>query len=298
MAPWSAQRAWAVTAGYHKGIADRLTRWSLGLGIGGAIVATLGQQVKTLVAVDWVPMVLGGAGAAAIALGAFLSRQAQADDRERVWTRCRSAAESLKSGIFLYRAAAPPFDGADRVAQIGALTEKVLKEMEGIERRAAVASQTPPALGPLTVDQYIAERVQEQVAWYERRAREHQTAADRFRLATTVLGAISALLALASTVTALSAWAPVVATATASITAQLKNRRLQTLTAMYDSTALRLRLLLGEWAESRKADTDSAERNAFIRRCEETMANENGAWLAMWKKDAGAAAPAGATPKA
>jgi hypothetical protein len=174
-----------------------------------------------------------------------------------------------------------------------------MQEMNGVAQRQP-ASEAPPALGPLTVDQYIAERVKEQTDWYERRAREHQGQADRFRHATSVLMGISALLALASSVTALSMWAPVVATTTASITAHLKNRRYQTLTAVYHSTALRLKLLLGEWVASGKADADTAERHEFIQRCEETLSNENGAWLALWSKKDAAAAPGGAavTPKA
>src|ERR1035437_9996385 len=61
--------------------------------------------------------------------------------------------------------------------------------------------------------------------------------------------AISALLALASAVTQLSMWAPLLGTITASITAHLKNQRYQMLIAMYLSTALRLDLITGEWKQ-------------------------------------------------
>ena len=294
---WAAYRTWAATARYHKDAIDRLTLWSLRLGIGGAIVATLGQQIGPLATVGWLSNGLGGIGAAGVALAAYLSKQAQANDREGVWTRCRSAAESLKSGIFLYRAAAPPFDGADRIGQVRTQTEKVLQQMTGVEPRQP-GPEPAPALGPLTVDQYVAERVTDQIGWYERRASEHQRDADRCRRATAALMAISALLAVASSLSAVSVWAPVVATVTASITAHLKNRRYQMLTAMYQGTGLRLRLLLGEWAASGKADADTAERNTFIRRCEDTMSNENGAWVALWSKEDAAPAGGAVTPTA
>ena len=57
-----------------------------------------------------------------------------------------------------------------------------------------------------------------------------------------------------------------------------------TLIAMYSATALRLGLLKSEWEESRKTDADKADRNAFIQRCEQTMALENGAWVTQWSQ--------------
>ena len=43
--PWTAYRTWSCTSVYHKNIIDRLTQQSLWLGIAGAILATLGQQL-------------------------------------------------------------------------------------------------------------------------------------------------------------------------------------------------------------------------------------------------------------
>ena len=296
--PWTAYRTWAATARYHKDAIDILTRWSLRLAIGGAVVATLGEQIGPVVpALPWLSKALGAVGAAAIALAAYLSRQAQADDREGIWTRCRSAAESLKSAIFLCRASAPPFDGADRAARIRSQTEKAMEDMNGVEPRQP-GPEGPPQLTPLTVDGYIAERVGKAVDWYRDRAAKHQDSADLCRQGTAVLMGISALLVVASAVSQLSMWAPVLGTITASITAHLKNQRYQMLIAMYLSTALRLELITGEWAATGKTDPDRAERNTMIQRCEETMASENGSWLALWsKKDsAKASSPTGEQP--
>ena len=43
--PWENYRTWAATARYHKNALDLLSKWSLLLAIGGAILATLGQQI-------------------------------------------------------------------------------------------------------------------------------------------------------------------------------------------------------------------------------------------------------------
>jgi hypothetical protein len=147
------------------------------------------------------------------------------------------------------------------------------------------------------VDGYITERVQKAAGWYRKRAKEHQDSADLCRKGTAVLMAISALLALASAVTQLSMWAPVLGTITASITAHLKNQRYQMLIAMYLSTALRLDLITGEWAATGKTDFDRAERNALIQRCEETMASENGSWLALGSRKDSAKASGTTAPQ-
>lgn len=61
------------------------------------------------------------------------------------------------------------------------------------------------------------------------------------------------------------------------------------LAVTYRATALRLRLLKGEWAGSGRTEADTAERNAFIQRCEDTMASENGAWVGLWTTKGGSA---------
>jgi hypothetical protein len=291
--PSTVYRLWSYTARYHKTGIDRLTAWSLRLAIGGAVFATAGEQIGLIVIagkqvvshglVNGTAKALGVLGTVAVTLAAYLSQRAQADNRVGIWIRSRAVAESLKSVIFLYRAGVQPFDGTDRAAQIGQRVEKAIQEMQDVEPRQP-DSEKAVDLSALSVETYIKDRVEEQIAWYMKRARDHQIKADRCRNATSVLTGASALLALASALTALSVWAPVIATLTASITAYLKNRQYQILTATYTATALRLSLLLGEWHASGKTDADKAERAIFILRCEETMSAENGSWSTLWAK--------------
>ena len=272
---WTTYRLWANTANYNRGVIDRFTKWSLGLAIGGAIVATIGEQ-------HLIPGTATGAVAsAAIALSAFLSKQAQGDNRVSIWTQSRAAAEFLKSGLFLYRVGGQPFDGQDRAAQMTQRVQKVLNDMAKVESRQP--EQKPvPELGPLTVDDYIKTRVQEQIDWYSKRARDHQGSADFCRNSTTGLGAVSVLLTVSSAMGMFGAWVPVIATITASITAFLKSQQYQMLAATYKAAASRLMLLRDQWLASGKTDADKVERNAFIQSCEATMATENGGWSALW----------------
>jgi hypothetical protein len=222
-------------------------------------------------------------GAAAIALAAYFSAQALGENRERIWIKCRSAAESIKSALILYRASVRPFDGLDRSAQLRQSVDKILQEVKEIELRQP-PSESVPDLHPLTVEEYLVERVDDQINWYQQRAREYQKKSDGFRRYIFALGAMSVLLGMASAMNVVSAWIAVIATIMAALTAHMKNQRYQSLIAMYSATALRLGLLKSEWAESRKTDRDKADRDAFIQRCEETMGLENGAWVAQWSE--------------
>jgi len=135
-------------------------------------------------------------------------------------------------------------------------------------------------------------RVDDQIKWYQSRAGQYQDKSGNLRNWVFALGAASVLLGLASTMNAVSVWIAVIATITGAITAHVKNQRYQDLTAMYSTTALRLGLLKSEWAGSQKTDADETDRDAFIRRCEETMSLENGAWTALWSQRQPGQAPA------
>ena len=61
----------------------------------------------------------------------------------------------------------------------------------------------------------------------------------------------------------------------------MKGQQYEAIIALYQATASRLLLLKDRWLDSGK-DADTAERNAFIKSCEDTMSVENGAWVAKW----------------
>jgi len=285
--PWAVYETWAATARYHKDAIDYWNQWNLRLAIAGAILAALGQQIMPSAPKDGILAIVyrapGVAGAAIIALAAYFASQVLAGNREKIWIECRAAAESLKSAIYLYRAKAAPFDGQDRGVQLRQRVDQVLQQLKDIVPRQSTP-EADPSLNPLTVDDYITERVDDQIKWYEGRARDYQGEAGKFRNWVFALGAASVVLGVASTFGAVSVWVAVIATITGALTAHVKNQRYQDLTAIYSTTAMRLRLLKSEWAESRKTDTDQAERDAFLRRCEETMSLENGGWMALWSQ--------------
>ena len=285
---WTAYRTWAATASHYKAGIDFWNRWGLSLAIAGAILAALGQQIAVLPMsgpiLAYAYRVPGAIAAVAVALATYFSSQSLAATRDSTWIRCRAAAESIKSAIYLYRAAVSPFDSPARVTELRRRIEVTLKELNDISPRTPKSEATSTALVPLGVEDYVRVRVIDQITWYRERAGVFQARADRFRKVTLGLGVLSVLLGLATAASVVSSWLSVIATVTTSITAHVKHQHYQSMIGLYLATANRLECLKDEWADNGKTDVDKVDRDAFIQRCEETISTENGAWVAQWNE--------------
>jgi hypothetical protein len=133
---------------------------------------------------------------------------------------------------------------------------------------------------------YIAARVDDQIDYYARSANKYQKKADFWRYCALAGAASSAGLAVISAMFSLSPWVALLATVTTSITAYVKNHRYELMIGLYQATATRLQLLKDQWLDSGKTEADKADRDSLIQRCEETLALENGAWVAQWSQQA------------
>jgi len=134
---WNRYKAWAQTARGLKASLDRWRLWTLILAIAGAILVTMGQLGSlTAATAPWVALagkIIGLGGAGAIALSTYFAGEALSNESVQRWTRCRSAAESLKACTYLYRAGVPPFDGADRDQKLLERRTAIENAMEGVE---------------------------------------------------------------------------------------------------------------------------------------------------------------------
>ena len=124
----------------------------------------------------------------------------------------------------------------------------------------------------------------DQIDYYTRGANKYQKKADFWRYCALAGAAISAGLAVVSAMFSLSPWVALLATVTTSITAYVKNHRYELMIGMYQATAMRLQSLKDQWLDSGKTDAEKADRDSLIQRCEETLALENGAWVAQWSQ--------------
>jgi hypothetical protein len=257
----------------------------LWLAIAGAVLATAGQEFGALKTFGNWPLTTKGVAvlaAFAVALSAYFGKEALSGNKTADWVKARSAAESLKSLVFLYRAGAPPFDSAEREEVLFARVAQVEERVAAVQTRSAPPETKAPDLSPLTVDDYIAKRVDDQIAYYDQRASEYQAENDKLRNGVFWLGAASVLLGIIAAAGFVPALVGLIATLTASLSAHAQNQQYQALIVVYQATSRRLLALKGEWIASHKSDSDTTERNAFIRSCEDALALENGAWAGQW----------------
>jgi VIT1/CCC1 family predicted Fe2+/Mn2+ transporter len=278
---WSMYRQCAATSAFHKSQLEMFTRISLWLGIAGAVIGTLAQFVAPS-PTSATSKVLGVIASLVVALAGLAAVQAVTGNRDKNWISCRAAAEGLKSAVYLYSASVPPFDGRDRAAALAERVDKTLKELGGIELRPGRMDKQPP--GPLTVADYIRDRVDDQIEYYTRSAGKFQSKADFWRYCSLAAASLSAALGAVSAIFSLSPWAALLATLTASVTAYVKNQRYESMIGLYQTTAIRLQLLKDSWLDSGKTDSDKADRDLFIQHCEETLSVENGAWVVQWSQ--------------
>jgi len=290
---WGQYRDWAATARKQQ---KSLAAWRLRVLLVGVAAAVLGA-VSDPRALPWpegwptagVPRSAFGV-AAGILLGlvALFTRELLGPEREGRWLRARSAAEAFKREGYLLAAGAPPYDGPltralldrDRgiLAGVGDLQEETVADEERLKGM-------PPC--PLSVDEYVELRLDDQTSFYRRRAREHGTVIGRVRNLTLVLG-VAAFVLGAVGGGAAGVWIVVVTTATASLASYLYANRLQYLVGSYTSAARNLESLRAGWQTFGGPGADKAERDRFILDCEAVMSAENQSWISEWtRKDGG-----------
>jgi hypothetical protein len=290
---WSRYRVWAVTARDSK---KRITRWRgvvLLLSIAGAILATLSEQSKAWSLPTngkWVTLVVGLLSAAALALAAFFAREALGTESEKKQVRARSAAEGFKSEAYLLAANAPPYDTAgdllsksDRLD--GAVNDLTPMTLKPEEKSKGVL------VGSLTVEDYLAKRVDDQINnYYYPESVKNALKVRRGQQVTFVLGALAVVLGVVGAAFGWAVgWVAVISTIIAAIVANQYAGRYQFLVVSYLATATRLERLKAGWTGD---DSDVEARNKFILSCEEAISIENSAWMAEWLKKSSDSAPA------
>jgi hypothetical protein len=270
---------------------DSWRSWTLILATAGASFSTLGEQLKKVAnpkhdqwhsLIHAIAIAASLGGAAAIALASYFAREALSGERVENWTKARSAAEASKSALYLYRAAADPYNGEDRDKKLLERREVIETGLEGIELASSRAEM--PDLSPLAVSDYITKRVDPQIKYYRDTAAGYQMRVARLRLIVFWLGVVGVLLGVGAAAGRLGSWVAVVGTVTAAVSSHIQSQRYQGLIVLYRATERRLRFLKEEWEASGKLEADKPARNSFIQSCEDAMALENGAWLAQWSQ--------------
>lgn len=290
--PWRSYREWAGTSRQLKADLQLWTVRSLKMGITGAILAAAGQQLSTMKDLAPPPEAVKLAGALAtvcVGMSAYFGKESVTGENTANWVKSRSAAESIKTLIYLYRAGVPPFDAADKQKLLVTKVGNILDSVKQLEALPVERDKTDPDLLPLTVDTYMVQRVDDQIGYYRNTAAKYHVENKKLRDRIFLLGGVSVALTAIAALVSVSALAGLIATLTASSSAYAQNQRYQALIAIYQATAQRLELLKSEWQGSGRTESDTVERNAFIRSCEDVLAMESGAWSGEWAKKPAAA---------
>src|SRR5262245_44703440 len=282
---WQKYRTWADTSARLKKT-NNTWRWNVAvLTLGGTTLTALGP---------FVPGVVGRAmplaGAVALALATYCGKALLDSKNEEKWTRARAAAEAFKSEAHIYVVQAPPYDGPDRAARLKARMEElnhVAKDQQPDDITKDRATKDMPS-APWTIDEYLTNRVQNQIDWYRDKAREGTAAMKKGRMFSLTLGGIAVLLSTISGAssqggTLIAAVLGIITTAAGAVGAYVQAGHFEANALKYRETADALATL--------KADFKSAptpqSKGELVTSAETIMRAENAGWLAEVTAQAG-----------
>lgn len=294
---WGGYRDYAATSRKRKRI---LTRWQLVvlvLILSGAAFGVISQQLTDLVQdqssanadLRWISRMFAALSAVSIGLAAYFSREVLKPEREQNTIRARSAAEAFKSEAYKYVTQTRPYHGSDAPSLLHEKAQELVKKVHAdipLERASEDdKKETIPQQYPLSVDDYIENRVKEQIhKYYYRNSYKYKKYLERWAAARLSLGVIAFVLGILNglgTFTVPGGWIAVISTATTAIASHIATHRYGYLVLSYQSTAQRLEWLLGRWDISDKTEEDKEQ---LVLDCESSISIENKAWVIEWSK--------------
>jgi hypothetical protein len=304
---WTSHERWSAAAGARKDRLDRGRAWMFVLLIAAALLgfgaAQMSNGLLALVTPDQpsgalpaaspalrhAGQIFAGLATLFSAWAGLLGREVISPSSQRDWLLARAVAETLKSEAFKYAARTAPYDGADR-------SEKLLRAASAIEGDTVIGCPVPvlkaadtdtmPVDGMAPGD-YLAARVERQIAWYERRSEDNRRAASRWREAVVWLGMLGAACAAVAAafprLLTLGGLVGVMGTVSGLVGSYVATSRFSTMAQMYELTARRLRYLRCGW-ELVPDDKRRDRWGDFVRDVETTISSEREQWVKEWQR--------------
>ena len=253
---WQRYRGWSETSTRLKKRSSAWKRIVLVLTIVGTAFATLGPFAQAPMLKWLLPFI----GAAALAVATYLGKQLLDTKHEERWTRARAAAEALKSEACKYLVQLPPYDAVDRITSLKTRMARLLDVVKGqqpIDITPEAAAEGLPT-APWTIADYKTKRLDDQIAWYRTKAKQHSDAMQVGRVLALALGVAAVVLstvtgATTDTQTIWGAVLGIVTTVGASVGAYFQAGHFEAIALKYRETAVAL--------ENLKAEIDTAIAN-------------------------------------
>jgi len=270
------QRRWSLTAVHLKRNIDRSRTAILLLMIAGAAFEVLGAQIH-----QWIPSqgaIVGYCGAVALAIVAVVRQWKLGKDHVQAWILARSASESFKREMYLYRTSTGDYSGDDSSSVLLDRRDQILGKVKSIQRYVVghnLSKIDIPA--SLDAEGYIAERVKTQIEWFQERADRAENLQNILEDAQFIVAIGGALLGTALTITgsqAYGSWVAVITTIIAAAGTYLATQRFVQQMISYRSAADRLESITARFQLS------NSDYHRMIERCEAVLGEENESWIA------------------
>ncbi len=236
------------------------------------------------------------AGAAALAFVPVVRATKLPSSAVLDWTRLRSASEAVKSDVYRYVTRVGPYrDDVERSERLGSDVDDVVDRVRDLGNHLAmVEPDERPAPGPMSMGDYLEQRVGSQIQGYYRpRARENSRQLKRLRRIEFVLTVSAAILAAVSAFgpSSIAGWVAAITTTAGAFAAHREATRVEQQAISYHATANRLESLRTNWAGRLAArELTATEEDELVAECEGAISVENQAWMAMWTEAGGASA--------
>ncbi|MES2717528.1 MAG: SLATT domain-containing protein [Pseudomonadota bacterium] len=307
---WLDQTLWSAVATQ---IGDSIRNWR----VVAAVAGVLGLGL-TIAAGALSPSQLPGGetgqktfatlGVLLLALVPYLRQHLVSVERVQAWTMARHASEQLKTTIYRHLMGvlppAPLADGSEAPDPQGPgnLVRHCRAIKQTVAELAGVAAATVPPekkrKTQLSLDDYLADRVQGQMNHYRSKGEAYGRSTRRLQVAEFVLGLVTVVLsALAgkllpddltpdvvqsvAQVSSLLPWLALLAAATTAVTTYIASSRNAELAAKFFATYDLLKTIHDEWRVAPDRD-DAARVHRFVDDIERAIASEYGGWVADW----------------
>jgi hypothetical protein len=282
---WEQQSQWSSAASIYKGSHRSWNGPLIIFGFIGVVFSTISPFVvaqTTAKPEDWtlVQFVLAVMGPAVVAVAAVLTREILGPKSEQKWIKAREVSEALKAEGYIFAVSAPPyFDPATAPTLLAAKIGELTTGIDGLGPLPPPKETPDRNLRPLSLQEYIDQRVKAQRAYHDGDARRYAGTLARWRAVAIVLMAVSATLGIIAGFgkqASINVWVAVVSTALATLTAYVTASRFEFLAATYAATSERLQSLVTTW-EAQQNPT-AAEKDRFVLDCEAVLAAQNRTW--------------------